>query len=125
MEQGCHDSNSIDGAVPSTDTLARGCSPDQHECSSLQEEPSDIATEVTLRATTEPTVSFLICRGLQTIHGAPEKEQPEPAWEEEKYEVAQQQIQQHQESTNEGESSNNAPLQHEQMLEPYAMPMQV
>ena len=120
-----HDAGSIDGAA-SSPSVIRDCSPSEQgdrECN--QEELADIATEVTIRASGEPSVSSLICSGLQTIHGAPEKEQPERAWEEETYE--EQQIHQlHQECSNEvGESNSNMPLQHDQMLEPYTMPIQV
>lgn len=100
------------------------CSP-QGECSSGQEElAADIATEVTIRASGEPSVSSLICRGLQTIHGTPEKEQPESAWEEETFEVTEQQQQECSDEV-EGEGDSGVPLQHGQLIQDtYTMPMQ-
>lgn len=119
---------SIDESSPAahgvTTPAARlSCSPElpQGECSSGQEElAADIATEVTIRASGEQSVSSLICRGLQTIHGAPEKEQPERAWEEETFEVTEQQ-----QDEVEGEGDSSMPLQHGQLLQDtYTIPMQ-
>jgi hypothetical protein len=121
-ESGC--GLSIDETSPAargvtTPPARLSCSP-QGGCSGQEELAADIATEVTIRASGEPSVSALICRGLQTIHGAPEREQPERAWEEESYEVTEQQL----ECSNEAEGSN-VPLQHGQVLQDtYAMPMQ-
>lgn len=125
----CIDESSPAARSCGVTTPARSCSPatDHGEC--RQEELADIATEVTIRASGETSVSSLICSGLQTIHGAPEKEQPERAWEEAAYdehEVTEQQIQK-QECTNEERATNsNVALLHEQVLpEPYSIPMQV
>lgn len=124
MELGNHDAGIIDGAGSSPSVVRDCSSAEQGDRECNQEELADIATEVTIRASSEPSVSSLICSGLQTIHGAPEKEQPERAWEEETCEVESKQ--QQQECTNEArEANSNVALQHEQMLEPYTMPMQV
>lgn len=131
-ESGC--GLSIDETSPATATCGvtttPACSPGVkgESCSPQGELAADIATEITIRASGEPSISSLICSGLRTIHGAPEKEQPERAWEEETYEVTEQQQQQQQECSNEaeGEGENNVPLQHGQVLpEPYTMPIQV
>ena len=104
-------------------TPARSCSPATEHGECRQEELADIATEVTVRASGEQSISSLICSGLHTIHGAPEKEQPERAWEEEEAydEVTEQEC-----TNEEREANSNASLQHEQVLpEPYPMPLQV
>ena len=134
-ESGC--GLSIDESSPpppasGATTPVRGCSPQLPRGQCNQEElAADIATEVTIRASGEPSVSSLICRGLQAIHGAPEKEQPERAWEEEGYEVTEQQqkCSNEQAATEEGEGDSNVPaLQHEPQLlsETFTtLPMQV
>ena len=124
-EAGCsYDRVARDNGSPSSERAGsppalRGCSPsEQLECS--REGLSDIATEVTIHATGDPTVSSLICSGLQAVHGAPEREQPERAWEEdEPCEVAEQQLQiDHSQCVEE-------PLQQEQVLETYTTSAQV
>lgn len=91
--EGCYDRTDLETVEPTLSSsngglrTCRSCSPAeqlQEGAAGTSEElqqPSDVATEVTIRATPEPTVSSLICSGLQTIHGA-EHVAVEQAWEE-------------------------------------------
>lgn len=97
----------------STESNRRSGSPEQHE---FRQELAEIATEVTVRGTSEPTVSSVISSGLQTIHGTPAK-QPSHAW------VETCEVDQHGQS--DGEASN-VPSHCDQIspqLEPYPMPV--
>ena len=71
--EGCY-TEQREGAT--LESSCRSCSPDQGDC---RQEPSDVGSEVTVRATEEPTVSSLICSGLQTINGSASV--GERAWE--------------------------------------------
>ena len=104
--EGCYDRT--DGANHEASASYRSCSP----AAQGEQQPSDVATEVTIHATPEPSVSSLICSGLQTIHG------PERAWEENYC------VEQHvtDPNTYDEEVVCQVPLQHDQVasqLQPY------
>ena len=106
----------------------RSCSPEQGsgEC---RHEPSDVvASEVTVLSTEEPTVSSLICSGLQTINGTSVGGEQLPAaghaWEESYGDVEPQQCGGSElAATSEGEiCGDHVVLQHEEpasQIEPY------
>ena len=104
----------------------RSCSPEQGEC---RQEPSDVASEVTVLATEEPTVSSLICSGLQTINGTCSSVGGEQlpsaghAWEESYGDVEPQQCGGAELAASEGEMcGDHVVLQHEEsasQIEPY------
>ena len=104
----------------------RSCSPEGSDC---RQDPSNVvASEVTVRATQdEPSVSSLICSGLQTIN----EQLPvaEPAWVAESYDVGPQQCSgggaELTCSDDRGEICDHVVLQHEEAaseIDPYPAP---
>ena len=96
----------------------------RRSCSPLEEREhlADVATEITIRASPEPSVSSLICSGLQTLHGAEELPE-EHAWVE-SYELAARR--EGGEGCESVEVAGHVTLEHDQVasqLEAYSIPV--
>ena len=104
-ERSCDRTVELAKASLSEETTRRSCSPEERD------QLADVATEITVNATPEPSVSSLICSGLQTLHGA-EQLPEEHAWEE-SYELAGQP--EGSDGCENGEVASHVTLEHDQV----------